>query len=398
MKRWIKVCLVLLIMIPMLLLGVKTDAGKQKELSVHDDRQLTDFAPTIFYDLTDIPLDKTVMFVGPEEVSTELYFYWLCYVCGSLENNILNDYNNYGLHGSCVDKTSGTVDWSSDYSGMPLMDYARTQVEETIKYYLSIEQLADELNVELTSSDLVDMENSFQAVVSESGGQDAFLDYLEILGIRKSTFDRISSTSYLYNNLLSLVLTKDSEIYLPEEEYDQFAAFADHILISNQNMQTGERLTTQEIMEKYVLAQSLMEQLADSSDPVKLFVELADEYSEDPIREKNPDGFFFMYGTMIPEFESAVRLLEPGEISEIIQSDYGFHIILRKDLSTILAEDESKERTIASGYLDELLIERTSNISVTYDECLDNVSWLLFYQDYISRVDEIIAMQAKSAD
>ena len=44
-----------------------------------------DAVPTIFFDITGIPQDKAVMTVGNVEVSAELYFYWVCYVCSSLE-------------------------------------------------------------------------------------------------------------------------------------------------------------------------------------------------------------------------------------------------------------------------------------------------------------------------
>ena len=50
-------------------------------------------------------------------------------------------------------------------------------------------------------------------------------------------------------------------------------------------MKTGEVLTPQESMDKYLLAEDLLEQLRASDDPEKLFDELADEYSEDPGRE-----------------------------------------------------------------------------------------------------------------
>ena len=48
-----------------------------------------DVVPAIFVDTTGIPQDKIVMTVGETEVPVELYFYWLCYICSSLEYNLV---------------------------------------------------------------------------------------------------------------------------------------------------------------------------------------------------------------------------------------------------------------------------------------------------------------------
>lgn len=349
----------------------------------------TDVVPTIFEDTTGIPQDKIVMTVGETEVPAELYFYWLCYVCSSLEYNILNDYTNYGMYSSCVDSETMTLDWTAEITGLPLMEYARSQAENTIKYYMAIEELAAEEDAGLTTANKVDMENAFQSAVDEMGGQDEFINYLKMLGISRETFDRISAASYLYMNLLNLAFTEGSDLYLSDEDYNDYAVYADHILLASQDMQTGELLSPDEILEKYTLAKSLLEQLRASDDPVALFDELADQYSEDPGREANPTGYIYTSGQMVPEFEGAAAQLEPGEISEIVQSDYGYHIILRRDLLTALEEDESRKEDIAKEYLDQMLVKKRMDSAVTYDPCLDEVDWDTFYPAYIAEVGSI---------
>ena len=103
-----------------------------------------EIVPTIFSDITGIPQDKTVMTVGETEVPAELYFYWYCYVCSTLEYNILSDYSNYGMYSNCVDSETMSIDWTAEYADIPLLEYAKSQVETTIKYYVSIEELAAE--------------------------------------------------------------------------------------------------------------------------------------------------------------------------------------------------------------------------------------------------------------
>lgn len=363
-------------------------SGSQPEQA----QETYDVVPTMFYDITGIPHEKIVMTVGQTEVPAELYFYWVCYVCSSLEYNILSEYSNYGMYGDCVNRETMTVNWTSSYAGMPLMEYALSQAEDTIKYYMSIEEMAEEKGVGLTTANQVDMENTFRQAVEEMGGGDSFVNYLKMLGISRENFDRISAASYLYMNLLDLVFQEGSELYLAEEDYNRYAVYADHILIATQNMQTGEALMPAEAVEKYQAAEALLEQLRAAEDPVALFDQLADEHSDDPGREDNPTGYIYTPGAMVEEFEMAASQLLPGEISDVVQSDYGFHIILRRDLLAALKEDESRKVEIAQDYLDQLLVRKRSASEVTYDACLEEIDWTSFYTEYIAEVDRLSAL------
>lgn len=384
---------ILSILLAAILLVTITGCGGEPEPAASEEK--LDIVPTMFQDITGIPQDKTVVTVGSTQVPAELYFYWVCYVCSSLEYNILSDYSNYGMYGSCIDRETMTVDWSGEYAGIPLMEYALAQAEDTMKYYMSIEELAQELDAGLTTNNLVDMEASFQAAVEEMGGKEAFLSYLQMLGIGRDTFDRLSASSFLYINLLDLVFREDSSLYLTDEEYNQYATYADHILIANQDMRTGEALLPAQAVEKYQLADSLLEQILAAEDPEAKFAELAEEYSEDPGREQNPTGYIYTPGTMVEEFEMAASQLAPGEFSDVVQSDYGFHIILRRDLTAALKEDESRKVEIARQYLDKQLVQKRSASEVVYDDCLKDIDWVQFYKDYIEKVDAIAAgMQA----
>ena len=58
------------------------------------------------------------------------------------------------------------------------------------------------------------------------------------------------------------------------------------------------------------------------------FAELARQYSEDEATaELGGDLDFFGRGQMVPEFEAAVFQMEPGTVSDLVQTDFGFHII-----------------------------------------------------------------------
>jgi peptidyl-prolyl cis-trans isomerase D len=62
------------------------------------------------------------------------------------------------------------------------------------------------------------------------------------------------------------------------------------------------------------------------------FAELAKKYSEDDSNAKNGgDLDFFGRGRMVPEFDQAVFAMEPGQISNLVKTEYGYHIIKLTD-------------------------------------------------------------------
>lgn len=71
-------------------------------------------------------------------------------------------------------------------------------------------------------------------------------------------------------------------------------------------------------------AQSILDSIKNGAD----FAEMAKKYSEDPGSAKEGgDLGFVKRGVFYPEFESAAFALQPGELSGVVESPVGFHII-----------------------------------------------------------------------
>ena len=105
---------------------------------------------------------------------------------------------------------------------------------------------------------------------------------------------------------------------------------AKHILFKTTD-DDGNALPDEEKAAKYKSAEAALAQLdaADPSDVPGLFDTLMNEDSEDSGLALFPDGYLFQSGDMMTEFEDAVTGLEEGQYSGIVETSYGYHIIMR---------------------------------------------------------------------
>jgi peptidyl-prolyl cis-trans isomerase C len=109
--------------------------------------------------------------------------------------------------------------------------------------------------------------------------------------------------------------------------------------------------------------EDLLKQLKDGAD----FAELAKAHSDCPSAPQGGDLGFFPRGQTTPAFENAAFELEIGQISDIVETEYGYHIIKvtdHKDASTTSFEQakddiikqltQTKQSEIAEEYLESL--------------------------------------------
>ncbi len=91
---------------------------------------------------------------------------------------------------------------------------------------------------------------------------------------------------------------------------------------------------------KKAQAEDLLSQLRSSDDPQTLFDQLMAEYNEDT--GEPSEGYTFGPGEMVDEFYEGTAALEEYEISDLVESQFGYHIIMRLP-SEIPTVEETKE-------------------------------------------------------
>ena len=130
--------------------------------------------------------------------------------------------------------------------------------------------------------------------------------------------------------------------------------YASHVLIPFQGCQQApaDAMTRDEALQ-------FLGSIADSIDSGEItFAEAASRHSSCPSSQQG--GFLggFMRGQMVPEFEDVAFNLQPGTVSDVFETGYGYHIVYREPTvraSHILIAYQGAERSAATRTREEAL-------------------------------------------
>jgi parvulin-like peptidyl-prolyl isomerase len=158
-------------------------------------------------------------------------------------------------------------------------------------------QGAHTLDLDIEENELV---QELERLIADIGGQDNYLRWLE-----ENHFTTDSFEQALMNDMLAARMVEKITTDVPQSELQ---ANARQILVSSEEE-----------------AESLRQQILAGAD----FAELAVLYSMDlSTRPAGGDLGWFARGTLtMPAVEDAIFQLQPGEVSDVIASELGYHIV-----------------------------------------------------------------------
>lgn len=219
--------------------------------------------------------------------------------------------------------------YETSYSGEELLQ----KLAEAEKYWLDqlienklILQEADRKQITATQEEIDDR---YRQIKQDFDSELQFNIFLESQGmnidqLKKSIAENIKiskATMHIREKARQEISPTDVSLYY-KEHIDQFTedprVRAFHILIRTSD-NDGEALQK---------AQSILKRIKAGED----FSVLAREFSEDPHAQEGGDMGFITRGQHMPEIDKAVFSMKVGQVSDIIKSNIGYHIIMVKQI------------------------------------------------------------------
>ena len=277
--------------------------------------------------------DTVVAKVGEVEITAGQLLYWMTYGA----ELYLNQFGAYMTE----------LPWDMDMGdGTTLGGQIKRSALEAAAFYALLPTLGQ--NEGLTPSPQAAEEAAAQVdgLEQQLGDGEKTDHYLWFQMLTRELFTWLNECADLHMQLQDLYFGVDSGSYPTDAEVlayaqDELGCYrAKHILLMTVDPETREPLDEATVAQKRADAEDLLAQIRAAEDPIALFDQLMNEHSEDTGLALNPDGYTTTKGRMVAPFEQAALALKDGEISELVESEYGYHIILRLPLDPAEYRDD----------------------------------------------------------
>ena len=254
------------------------------------------------------------------------------------------------LNKSSMEAYYGSEIWSTEIEeGKTYEETLRDMVLETMIGSEVVYQQAEKDKVAPTEEQIQEQIDSFNESIKDDTDYQA---ELKKMGIDEE-FLKFQFARDLANSNLQEKFEEDTKISENDmKKYDFYTdtVTASHILIKTQDDE-GNELSDTKKKEAKKKAEEVLAKVKAGED----FAELAKEYSEDSSASSGGDLGTFGRGQMVTEFEDAAFAMNAGEISDIVQTEYGYHIIkvtdrVNKQESYEDVKDKIKSTLVSEKY------------------------------------------------
>jgi peptidyl-prolyl cis-trans isomerase C len=211
-------------------------------------------------------------------------------------------------------------------------------------------------------------EQQLTNLLARAGSQTAFDRQLKAVGMTPEEL----RTKITQEATATATLTRELGVTVSDAEATNFYAahptdfeqpemvHVRHILLLTMDPVTHAPLTADQIAAKRKQMDDILKRARAGED----FAVLATQYSEDPGSKDNGGELpAFGHGEMVPQFESAAFSMKTNTISDVVTTDYGFHIIKLLDITPAQAVPYAK---VADKIKDYLAQQKTEKLAPAY--------------------------------
>ena len=290
-------------------------------------------------------VDAVVLTVDGQEITWDVYFYMIYQALNSYVNQM----------GVLPEDFDMLIDGETT-----LGQYFKTRAEDYLRYYAATANKAAELGVVTGEEEKAELEAAWQELCDEKGSEAALIEMLTEQGITKNSIFYYATVDALCEPLANAIYGDGSGI--TNEQAEEWAAAnnmvrAKHILRLTQGETEERKAEIRAELEEILAELHALE--GDNAALDARFTEIMNEKSEDTGLLMFPDGYVFGTGEMVAEFEAAAFAMEPYALSEIVETSYGYHILLKlpMDTSVVVEYDGEKYTKLWAWVAEDLFAE-----------------------------------------
>lgn len=309
---------------------------------------------------------ETVLIVNGDAVTADEYSGYMLY--------------NMQYYASMYAQMGLTDLWSNADMAKSLGASMPEAAEQQAIYARVVMQKFNELGLKLSYNEQKEMASVRRNSIANTT-KDAYLNQIAQFGFSDQTYQNFMYISQCYQALNDYYFGENG-VNTPSDEdiqkyYEDNYITAKHILITTVDPASGETKRTDEEAKKE--AQSILDRINAGED----FDTLMNQYSEDTGLSNNPNGYTFTEGQMVTEFYDGAKALAEDEVSELVKSSYGYHIIKRVKLDDSQLDNFKSDIISAiSGSMDELLQQWMDEAQVETTDLYSTITYENVY-DYL---------------